>query len=90
MSTIFRSTHPARQFIHRLLPAATLMLAAHSASAAIVAGDLVISEVMANPSAVSDTTGEWFEIYNSSGAAIDLNGLILMDSDLHIVVIIVD
>src|SRR5262249_54517288 len=36
-------------------------------------GDLVITEVMANPSAVSDTTGEWFEVYVNRD--IDLNGL---------------
>jgi len=42
-------------------------------------GDLLISEVMANPSVVSDANGEWFEIFNASASAIDLNGLILSD-----------
>jgi len=37
------------------------------------AGSLVINEFMANPSAVGDATGEWFELY--VGADCDLNGL---------------
>ncbi|MSP17859.1 MAG: hypothetical protein EXR73_14875 [Myxococcales bacterium] len=36
-------------------------------------GDLVITEVMPNPSAVSDTAGEWFEVLVTRD--IDLNGL---------------
>ncbi|MEM6990455.1 MAG: lamin tail domain-containing protein, partial [Myxococcota bacterium] len=38
-------------------------------------GDLVITEVMANPDAVGDSDGEWFEVKNTSGGAVDLNGL---------------
>ena len=45
------------------------------------AGDLVIIEVMSNPAAVSDANGEWFEVYNSTGASIYLNGLIITSSD---------
>ena len=36
-------------------------------------GDLIITEVMPNPAAVSDTEGEWFEIYAVNG--FDLNGV---------------
>ncbi len=36
-------------------------------------GDLVITEVMPNPGAVSDTVGEWFEV--KALAAVDLNGI---------------
>jgi hypothetical protein len=36
-------------------------------------GDIVISEFMPNPSAVSDDEGEWFEIYVAN--PVDLNGL---------------
>jgi hypothetical protein len=36
-------------------------------------GDLVITEFMANPGAVGDTPGEWFEVY--VGKDLDLNGL---------------
>ncbi|MBW2699530.1 MAG: right-handed parallel beta-helix repeat-containing protein [Deltaproteobacteria bacterium] len=44
-------------------------------------GDLVITEIMADPSAVSDTLGEWFELYNPTAADIDLNGLNISDND---------
>ena len=39
-------------------------------------GDLVITEVMANP-AGKDDGQEWFEIYNATSAPIDLTGLVL-------------
>lgn len=54
-------------------------------AAMILPGDLFISEVMANPGAVSDTMGEWLELFNRSSKNIDINGLILMDagSDRH-------
>ena len=45
----------------------------------LVAGDLVITEIMNDPAAVSDTYGEWFEVYNASGSAVDLLGLLLSD-----------
>jgi hypothetical protein len=38
-------------------------------------GDLVISEIMNNPTTIADTDGEWLEIYNASGGPIDLQGL---------------
>jgi hypothetical protein len=39
--------------------------------------DLVITEIMYDPSVVTDIAGEWFELYNSGQSAIDLNGLII-------------
>jgi len=45
----------------------------------LVAGDLVISEFMANPTAVADSAGEWFEVYNASGCEADLDGLLVYD-----------
>lgn len=45
----------------------------------LVAGDLVISEVMANP-AGEDSGKEWFEIYNATGAPLDLGGVVLVAS----------
>ena len=39
------------------------------------AGDLVISEIMHDPDAVSDYRGEWFEVYNATNDDINLNGL---------------
>lgn len=46
---------------------------------AILPGDIIISEVMANPAAVSDTNGEWFELFNASSKTLDINGLQLSD-----------
>ena len=43
------------------------------------AGDLMITEVMRNPSATNDDVGEWFEILNNSGGALDLDGLHIYD-----------
>ena len=43
-------------------------------------GDLVINEVMADPNAVDDSQGEWFEIFNRSDEAIDINGWTISDS----------
>jgi hypothetical protein len=45
----------------------------------IIAGDLVITEIMNNPAAVTDDKGEWFEILNASVPAkcIDLKGLLI-------------
>lgn len=40
----------------------------------LLTGDLVITEVMANPDG-DDQGNEYFEIYNATGAAIDLTGL---------------
>lgn len=39
------------------------------------AGDLVVVEIMANPAAVADSDGEWFEVWNASGRDLYLNGL---------------
>ena len=43
------------------------------------AGDIVISEVMYNPTCNMDLC-EWIEVYNASGSAIDLNGLIIQNN----------
>ena len=47
--------------------------------------NIVITEIMVNPAAVSDSYGEWFEIYNNDTIAIDLAGWRIADSedDLH-------
>jgi hypothetical protein len=46
---------------------------------ALFAGDLIITELMQNPSAVPDSSGEWFEIFNDSGVGLNLDGLGIMD-----------
>jgi cysteine-rich repeat protein len=43
-------------------------------------GDLVITEIMQNPTAVDDVFGEWFEIYNPTSTDFDLIGLVLSDA----------
>ncbi len=42
---------------------------------------LVINEVMQNPNAVSDSRGDWFEIYNPTGSSVDLSGWTIKDDD---------
>ena len=44
---------------------------------AIGYGELLIAEIMADPSALSDTEGEWFEIYNNSDHSINLENLVV-------------
>ena len=48
---------------------------------------LIITEIMPNPSAVSDSRGEWFEILNADSIVIDLNGWTIMDqeNDTHVI-----
>lgn len=49
-------------------------------------GDLVVTEIMNNPSDVSDIQGEWFEIYNASSIPLLLNGLTIQTLDeVHVV-----
>ena len=45
-----------------------------------LATGLVINEIMQNPAAVSDATGEWIEVTNVSNTEINLYGLILKDN----------
>jgi hypothetical protein len=42
-------------------------------------GDLLISEVMANPAAVSDVRGEWFELYNPTTETLNLRDVTIGD-----------
>lgn len=50
---------------------------------AIAYGDLLITEIMYNPTALSDTEGEWFEVYNNSDHSIQLQNLILGRDDAN-------
>jgi hypothetical protein len=54
------------------------------AQAALIS-DLLITEVMANPSEVLDLEGEWFELYNPMTESVDLNQIYIRDdgSDIH-------
>jgi len=42
-----------------------------------LAGELIVSEIMANPAAVDDSDGEWFEVHNRSRRVLDLKGLVV-------------
>ena len=66
--------------IQKSLALTLLLSSATNSHGALLAGELIISEVMANPAAVSDTNGEWFELYNRTDSSIDLNGLNFYDS----------
>ncbi len=45
----------------------------------LVAGDVIFTEVMQDPAAVGDSDGEYFEVYNTTGADIDLMGCEIYD-----------
>jgi hypothetical protein len=66
--------------IQKSLALTLLLSSATNSHGALLAGELIISEVMANPAAVSDSNGEWFELYNRTDSSIDLNGLNFYDS----------
>ncbi len=42
---------------------------------------IVITEIMPNPATVSDTYGEWFEIYNTTDSTIDIDGWSIKDAE---------
>ena len=46
---------------------------------------ILITEVMQNPSDVTDANGEWFEIYNYGTSTVNINGYVIKDggSDSH-------
>lgn len=48
---------------------------------------IVINEIMQNPSAVYDSAGEWFELYNAGSADVDIDGWTIRDdgSDNHVI-----
>jgi hypothetical protein len=50
-------------------------------------GDLLITEIMYDPTALTDTYGEWFEIYNNTGHSVNLQHLVISKnaSDRHII-----
>jgi len=50
-------------------------------------GDVIISEIMKNPQVVSDSDGEWFELFNATNSPIDINGWTISDDgiDTHVI-----
>jgi hypothetical protein len=53
----------------------------------INSGDLLITEIMFDPSSLTDTYGEWFEIYNNTTQPLNLEHLVISKSgtDRHII-----
>jgi hypothetical protein len=49
-------------------------------------GNLIITEIMFDPLALTDAQGEWVEIYNTTSKRINLNGLRLLDNSSTITV----
>ena len=45
------------------------------------AGEFVVTEIMANPAAVNDDAGEWFEVQNVAARDLDPSELTIMDDD---------
>jgi|GEM_PF-1843964 len=46
--------------------------------------DIIITEIMQNPLAVADAKGEWFEVFNTTSAPIDMMGWIIKDDGTNI------
>lgn len=40
-------------------------------------GDLLITEIMFNPTALGDAEGEWIEVYNNSGESVNMRDLVI-------------
>jgi predicted extracellular nuclease len=47
----------------------------------VVVPEVVINEIMNNPSAVADSAGEWFELFNPTASGIDIEGWTIEDND---------
>jgi lamin tail-like protein/flagellar hook capping protein FlgD len=65
-----------------------LGLAMLFATTAIAAdADIVVTEIMQNPSVLSDTVGEWFEIHNTGTTDVDIEGWTIKDdgTDSHVI-----
>ena len=77
-------TTPAFARSHYLTICLILVAATNAAGANLVVGDLqpndlIITEYLANPVGVSDSLGEYFEIFNATTASIDLTNLVVRD-----------
>ncbi|MFT7563581.1 MAG: hypothetical protein ACI8ZT_001228, partial [Bacteroidia bacterium] len=47
-----------------------------------VSAQVVINEIIQNPAAVGDSAGEWFELFNPTGGAVDIEGWTISDNDI--------
>jgi len=74
------SVHPHFTITSLVFALCSPLSVSYAAIRAPASGELLISEIMANPSAVSDTVGEWFELFNPTADSLILNDLILSDN----------
>ena len=65
----------------RLLSASFMLCISLAFGQNALAQSVVINEIMQNPSAVSDSNGEWFEIHNPAGVPVDIDGWTIRDDD---------
>jgi len=58
-----------------------------NAFAAQAFATIIITEILQNPNAVSDASGEWFEVYNQGTQAVDMIGWTIKDNgaDSHVI-----
>lgn len=52
-----------------------------------VDAEVVINEILQNPSMVIDTNGEWFELFNPGAVPVDIDGWTIQDADFEVHVI---
>jgi hypothetical protein len=52
--------------------------------AELIAGDLVVTEILQNPALATDVDGEWVEVYNASGVEVDLQDLEVYDLGIDV------
>jgi beta-lactamase superfamily II metal-dependent hydrolase len=50
-------------------------------------GDVVVSEFLPNPAAVSDTVGEWMELRNTTASSINLSGFKIRDQGVDLFIL---
>jgi hypothetical protein len=50
-------------------------------------GEIIVTEIMKDPTFVTDANGEYIELYNTTGSAIDINGWTLKDNGTESTVI---
>ncbi len=67
--------------VFRLTTMAASLFVLTLAGAVAAHGQIIITELMYDPGAVNDTAGEWFELYNSGTAAVDINGWTFEEAD---------
>jgi hypothetical protein len=50
-------------------------------SGVFASGDILITEIMYNPDTLADSEGEWFEIYNNTVVPVNLNQVVIRESN---------